>query len=473
MTAAVQAITLALLLGWPVYNVGIALLAFRPTRGPRSAADPGPLEFWIMIPALNEAKVIATTATAALALHTPETPVRVLVVDDGSDDETPGILAGLAAHPRLTVLRRDPPHARQGKGEALNAGYRAIRAMAATSGTTRSTVVGVVDGDGRGDQVLLHEVRRLFADRAVGAVQCRVRITNRQHLLGLLQDIEFACVANASQSLRDRLDSVGMGGNGQFVRLSDLARLGDSPWSSCLVEDLELGLRLHLAGVVIRYTSRASMSQQAVVEPRRLLRQRTRWAQGNLQCARYVRQLSESRHIGSLGLLDFLVYLASPWTTIPMTLLVLAASGLAVVGLTTGETFGGILAGQADTAWVLTLWLGTLFAPGLIWGIFHWWRIGDVRLRRCLLAGLCYPAFLLLGIAATWSAVGRHVRGRRGWVKTERTDDAAAGAVPEPPTVVLEAPVPLPRGPQRVGRVGAVAPSREGGGPRPPMPRAG
>ena len=123
-------------------------------------------------------------------------------------------------------------------------------------GTTRSTVVGVIDGDGRGDSMLLHTVADLFADRWVGAVQTRVRIQNRKPILGLLQDLEFACVANASQSLRDRLGSVGMGGNGQFVRLSALAKLGESPWSSLPGRGSRTGLRLHLAGVtLIRYSS--------------------------------------------------------------------------------------------------------------------------------------------------------------------------------------------------------------------------
>lgn len=422
MTTALQALTVALLIGWPCYNIGIALLALRPTRGSIRVPEHSNLQFWIIIPALNEAKVIANTVGAALGLDSPDGPVRVMVVDDGSDDGTPQILAGIRSH-RLHVLRRNLPDARKGKGEALNAAYRAIRSGAEASGSIHSTIIGVIDGDGRGDTTLLHQVGALFADRGVGAVQCRVRINNRHKLLGLLQDIEFACVANASQSLRDRLNSVGMGGNGQFVRLSDLGRLGDSPWSNCLVEDLELGLRLHLHGVTIRYASTASTSQQAVVDPLRLLRQRTRWAQGNLQCLKYIRQLSASRHIGSIGLLDFLLYLVTPWLAIPLTLVVLAAMTLAVVGLATGETFGGLTTGRSGAEWAVGLWIGTLLLPGLVWGLFHWWRLGDEPLRRCLLAGLCYPGFLVLGNLATWTAVGRSLRGRNGWAKTDRIDE--------------------------------------------------
>src|SRR5438094_674417 len=77
----------------------------------------------------------------------------------------------------------------------------------------------------------LTEVRRFMVDPGVGAVQCRVRIHNRDRLLGAVQDLEFGCIANASQVLRDRFGTVGLGGNGQFARLSVLATLGDEPWS--------------------------------------------------------------------------------------------------------------------------------------------------------------------------------------------------------------------------------------------------
>src|SRR6185312_13362688 len=145
----------------------------------------------------------------------------------------------------------------------------------------------------------LAEVGHAMRDPAVGATQSRVRIHNRNRILAAVQDLEFGMVADASQSLRDTLGTVGLGGNGQFARLSALAAIDDGagPWSKCLVEDLELGLRLHLDGTKVRYLPHASVTQQGLVDPKRLLRQRTRWAQGNLQCARYLPTLLASRRI--------------------------------------------------------------------------------------------------------------------------------------------------------------------------------
>ncbi|WP_101927346.1 MULTISPECIES: glycosyltransferase family 2 protein [Luteimonas] len=84
----------------------------------------------IVIPALNEALRIREVVTGALA-HSD----RVIVVDDGSDDGTPEILASLP----VTVVRHPR---RQGKGAALRSGFtEALRHGAAA--------VVTMDGDGQ------------------------------------------------------------------------------------------------------------------------------------------------------------------------------------------------------------------------------------------------------------------------------------------------------------------------------------
>lgn len=95
----------------------------------------------VLIPCLNEEKAIRDVVTSALALDLP-----VIVVDDGSDDATPDILAGMP----VTLLRHD---SRRGKGEALRTGFReAVR-------LGYDTVV-TMDGDG---QHLAADIPRLLA----------------------------------------------------------------------------------------------------------------------------------------------------------------------------------------------------------------------------------------------------------------------------------------------------------------------
>ncbi|GGK39750.1 hypothetical protein GCM10010124_35460 [Pilimelia terevasa] len=447
----------AVMLAWPVFTVALASFAARYTaaRSVRSLPAAGtaealPTDFWIVVPALNEQVVVGNTVAAALSLVSPVgTLSRVLVVDDGSDDNTPHILAGIS-HPRLHVLRRDLPDARRGKGEALNAAYRWITARAVAEGVDPDRVVlGIIDGDGQGSRNILIEVSRKLRDARVGAVQCQVRIRNRHEMLGTVQDLEFGAIVSAFQTMRDRLGTVGLGGNGQFTRLSALQTLGDAPWSACLVEDLELGLRLHLSGHSIRYTSRAAVTQQAVVDVRRLVRQRTRWAQGNIQCARYLGRLCTARRLSPAARAEMLHYLLSPWLNALMMLVMLVLAGAGTVGLCVGEPLP-YLRTWADLATTAALWLGATYLPGVIWSLVHRRRLGDQPLWLLLSSAAAYPAFLLMCLVATYRAVFRQATGRQTWAKTERLSEdpvadvftfAAAPATAQAPAT---APVPVP-----------------------------
>ena len=66
----------------------------------------------VLIPCLNEEAAIQSVIESVLALGAP-----VIVVDDGSDDRTPEIVAALP----VTLLRHTE---RRGKGEALRRGFR-------------------------------------------------------------------------------------------------------------------------------------------------------------------------------------------------------------------------------------------------------------------------------------------------------------------------------------------------------------
>ncbi len=417
---------LILMLGWPAYNLVLAgyvtIVAWPRLRRPHGPVPGAPADFWIVVPCLNEERVVGNTVRAALALDAPGVTCRVLVVDDGSDDGTPDVLAGID-NPRLYVLRRELPHARKGKGQALNAAYRQIRRWSEDRGLTADQVViGVIDGDGRGSPTILAEVARVLADPKVGAVQCRVRIHNRDKLLGAVQDLEFGCIADASQVLRLHMGSVGLGGNGQFTRLSALEVLGEEPWSDCLVEDMELGLRMHLAGVAIKYVWRACITQQGVTDVRRLLRQRTRWAQGNLQCARYLPGLFKSTKISNRALVEMGYYLLAPWMNALGSVVVAAFWLYAGIELVRNGWNSDVPASGSLSA--IGLWLGSLLVPGVVWAVLHRIRLRDERLGRMLRAGLVYPGFLMLGLVSTWRAVARQATGRNGWAKTERLVEA-------------------------------------------------
>ena len=129
---------------------------------------------------------------------------------------------------QVWLLSRKAPDARQGKGEALNAAIRFLTSSGRLAGRDPDQViVVVVDADGRLDPHAVTAVSPYFADPMVGAVQIGVRINNRgSSRLARMQDMEFVIYTEVFQRGRRHLGSVGLGGNGQFMRLSALLSLG-------------------------------------------------------------------------------------------------------------------------------------------------------------------------------------------------------------------------------------------------------
>ena len=264
------------------YGLGMLLASRRAPRRRVAAGVPGDLFFVFMMPCLNEEKVIVNSLRRLLSI--PGGNFVVLVVDDGSDDGTADVVSGVGSD-RVWLLRRRPPEARQGKGEALNAAVRYLLGSGHLDGRDPDRViVVVVDADGRLDPESLERVTPFFADPATGAVQIGVRINNRDtSRLARMQDMEFVIYTEVFQRGRRHLGSVGLGGNGQFMRLSAMLSLGAAPWTRSLTDDLDLGVRLIAAGWRNEYCADVAVHQQGVVELRRLIRQRSRWFQGHLQ----------------------------------------------------------------------------------------------------------------------------------------------------------------------------------------------
>ncbi len=390
------------------------VLFVRGQNARRNAPDPdqeaADAMTWIfLVPALNEEVTIADSIERLRQVNVADK--RIVVIDDGSDDRTPEILSAID-DPTLVVVRRDPPHAREGKAAALNYAYRQLSVRLGAIDRA-NTVICVVDADGR----LLADAPSFmaghFKNPGVGGVQSQVRIYNRQNLLGWFQDVEFGVYGALFQAGRNDWGTAGMGGNGQFNRLAALDDVADEtgPWRDKLTEDQDLGLRLIAAGWLGKQDLRATVEQQGLSRLRPLLRQRTRWSQGNLQCQSLLGEVLRSpRPI--IARVESAAYIMMPFwqSIIGVSMLV------AVYLLITDQAaiwdggniwqlvffymlgFGGILMGcvaaRAARGWRQAL-LGLLIAQVYA---FYTWLIWPVLLRSTF----------------------RQLTDRRAWAKTDR-----------------------------------------------------
>lgn len=394
----------------------------------RGAAD-GFL-FAFLVPALNEARVIGHTLDRLLSL-----PVRhclVLVIDDGSDDGT-GRLVESHGDPRVRLLRRELPHARSGKGAALNAGFHWLL-QEVGEWPADKVIVGIMDADGRLDPEAPARAAECFADAGVGAVQVGVRISNREDsLLARLQDLEFVTYTDVFQGARDVWGVAGLGGNGQFVRLAAQLDLAPAPWTDGLTEDLEQGLRLICAGWRSRYCRDVAVHQQGLVSMRRLLRQRSRWFQGHLQAWRQIPGIVRRAPLRTVPhLLHILM--------VPLLLLVNVALIAALVTMVTGIAVSPVIRSGIAWPWAFLSWYWLTFALALfLTASVYARRERGLRLRQVVLLGHVFAIYSLLWIVAGYWALGRILRGKRGWHKTERLAEGPGKPAAEPETVAPDA----------------------------------
>lgn len=375
-----------------------------------------------VLPCLNEGEVIGASIDRLTALDHPH--LHILVVDDGSDDATAEVVRA-TTDPRVRLIQRVPPHARQGKGEALNAGIQHVRSTLVPGVDPAHVVVCIVDADGRLEPQALDEVLPLFTDPDLGAVQIGVRINNRRHnLLARMQDLEFVLYTEVFQRGRRHLGSVGLGGNGQFVRLAALDSLGPRPWTRSLAEDLDLGVRLLLRHWRTEFCSATSVHQQGLVDLRRWFKQRTRWFQGHLQSWPLVpwvlRDLHGTRRI------DLMYHLTSPFLLLVGSLLSVAF-GMWILGLGISLITGTL----EFSRWWISAYL-IACGPALLYGLIY--RRREREHQQGPLAALValhgYVLYATLWYVAGWRAAGRALLGRTGWTKTERTTEDLPADLP-------------------------------------------
>lgn len=387
----------------------------------RPQGDAEPLMV-LVIPAHNEEDVIAPTLDSLTALD--YTRRLILVMNDGSKDRTSEIAGGYADR-GVMVVDRGPEVAGQGKGAVLNHAFRLIREMVAAGDPALlghaddDIVVAILDADGQLEPDALATVAPYFSDPRVGGVQIGVRIANaRTNAVTRMQDLEFVGFSAFVQQARDAFGSVGLGGNGQFTRLSALVSLNRDPWTDCLTEDLELSLSLVEQGWRVRYCSTSYVAQQGLTRLRPLMRQRTRWIQGHYQCWRHLPNLWSSRQLPLHTKVDLSIYLVMV-TFVMVVFAGVVVSMAAVTGMVTVEnnSLGWIDNWHVHNAVLLALSCGPLIGflttyQRRAWHPLRFWELPAF--------GFLFSMYAYLFVFSQVWAWGRILMRRGAWAKTPR-----------------------------------------------------
>jgi cellulose synthase/poly-beta-1,6-N-acetylglucosamine synthase-like glycosyltransferase len=221
----------------------------------------------VVVPAYNEAAGIAATVTSLVASRYPG-PFEVIVVDDGSTDETAAIAAGLGL-PGVRLIRQH----NGGKHAALNHGIAAAR----------HDILVLVDGDTVFQPDTLAALVNRLRDPAVGAVSGNTKVGNRTGILGRWQHLEYVMGFNLDRRMYDMIHTMPTvpGAIGAFRRRALAAAGGLS--GDTLAEDTDLTMAICRHGWEVTYEESAIAWTEAPATLRQLWRQRYRWCYGTMQ----------------------------------------------------------------------------------------------------------------------------------------------------------------------------------------------
>ncbi len=346
----------------------------------------------VLIPAHNEASEIGRTLGSILA-QTRDGD-RVIVIADNCEDSTAEIARGVDQ--RVEVLERRDDE-RRGKGFALDFGLRSLE-------SDPPDIVIMFDADGQ------------ISPGGIDALAAQAARTGRPAQAVYLMETP------ASPSPRDAVSALAFLVK-NLVRPTGLVRLGAPvlltgtgmafPWavirkapmaSGNIVEDMQLGLDLAVAGHAPLLCEDALVTGSLPAADAAATSQRTRWEHGHLRTlvTQTPRLVGQAVRQGRPSLLALAAEVAVP----PLSLLAAAMLGVFIVGSLAAAA--GAWAQPAISAF----WTGVLvlLATGVAW-----WRFGRDRIPASAL--LAAPKYILWKIPLYAKFV---FDPQRTWVRTAR-----------------------------------------------------
>jgi cellulose synthase/poly-beta-1,6-N-acetylglucosamine synthase-like glycosyltransferase len=247
----------------PRYTLSLLSLALFGARRRSDRVGAGNASVSVIIPTFNGGSGLGPSI-ASLHRQTLR-PVEIIVVDDGSTDETRAVAERARA---LGLVDMVICHGtRCGRSAAINAAARFA------SGDLLLTV----DADTVFEPTAVARLAAAFSDPRVAGASCNIAISNeRDSLWTGLQSVEYLMSISAGRSILDVVEAIAcLSGACSMYRREVFLRQGGLDVGPG--EDLEYSLRLRRLGYVIRFVPDAWAETDGPTSAISLLRQRARW----------------------------------------------------------------------------------------------------------------------------------------------------------------------------------------------------
>lgn len=248
--------------GYPVVMALLSWTFARPTHKQRPAESPS---ISVVMAAGNEAERIRARLENLLGSDYPRERLEIVVVSDGSTDETPEIVAEFADRNVRLVAREE----RSGKAACLNAGVPAAA----------GEIVVFCDARQRFAPETIAELVANFSDETVGAVSGELFIESAESGVGGGVDLYWKLEKFIRES-EARFSSV-IGATGAVYAIR--RELFDALPTDTLLDDVVIPMRIALRGYRVGFDPCAPAFDPQTTDPAKERRRKLRTLAGNFQ----------------------------------------------------------------------------------------------------------------------------------------------------------------------------------------------
>lgn len=246
----------------------------------------------VVIPAYNEQDCIARSIESVLKLNYPKNKLEVLVINDGSTDNTEKIAKStIKKHKDRDIQLITKKNA--GKGAGMNTALK----------IAKGEYFVCMDADSFIEKDALIKMIPYFTDDNIAAVLPALKVKRPRNLLQKLQKYEYV-INMFYKELMGKLNCVHVApGPFSIYNKKIIQRIGGFDEHN-LVEDLEIALRLQSQNYKIIQTLDTEVHTIAPSGFKALYNQRNRWYKGSILNAMKYKNLMFNKKYGDFGMIQ-------------------------------------------------------------------------------------------------------------------------------------------------------------------------
>ncbi|MFB6209206.1 MAG: glycosyltransferase family 2 protein [Candidatus Nanohaloarchaea archaeon] len=364
----------------------------------------------ILIPAYNEEKTIEDALESALEID--YSPLKVLMIDDGSTDSTLEKARSFEESERLEIIEKEK---NEGKAQALNRGLEEIDSEYAV----------VQDADTVIHSNLLRKGLRKFQhDPELGAVIGAIQNFESDTFVRKLQRVQYQ-MTNFYRNLMSSIETLDVTpGAFSLYRTSDLEKVGGFDEGNP-TEDLEMAWRLRKLGRNLEMVYSAESRTEFPESFRDLYRQRVRWKRGSIVNSIKHREMFLDSDYGWFGRWQLPVHVISPLLASASLVLVIFGFGESIFNMAVSYSAVGFQLPSLEAMSLSRILLGLqfkIYVPLLIGMVISAvmirtaYRAGGKKVRNPLAVMVYFLWFFAIQGFFTLSAIIKEMlRSKRVW----------------------------------------------------------